>query len=491
MTLRQRIVLTLVLIAVVLIAPAVLALYSLRELRGIVEELRGRDAVAAIALGRLQTALAEVQRSQVVYLALGTDPQRADAWSSIEASLREIDSAIGRLDDSGYDAVVEPARQARQQLGERLAEHRALVEQGALEAAEVQERDAVNPVYAGMSAALDSIGTGINRASGAQVDRAQRVATGAVTYTLLSLTAALALALVIAGWLTATLVRPIGELRRGMALVAGGDFEPDLRIPPERPDELGDLARSFDRMTEQLAELDRLKAEFVSVASHELKTPLSVIRGYVSLLLDGIYGDVAPQQRKVLGSISDQADRLTRLVQQLLDVSRFEAGGGRIDVRSVDVNAFLGELATSFEALAFQSDIDFRVEADADLPAAIVADPDRMNEVVGNLLSNAFKFTPRQGHILLRASRADGGVEFVVRDTGVGIPADKVSKVFEKFYQIDNEAQPLSVGSGLGLAIAREIVEAHQGTISAESEEGRGTTFRVFLPQAVPAEPTT
>jgi signal transduction histidine kinase len=491
MTLRQRIVLTLVLIAIVLITPAIVGLFSLRELRGIVEDLRGRDAVAAIALGRLQTALAEVQRSQVVYLALGPDPQRADAWANVEANLTELDAALRRLDEAGYGRVIDPARRERARLGTRLAEHRELVERGALAEAEQQDRAQVDPVYRSVGAALDSIGVGINLASAAQVDRAQRVATGAVTYTLLAVTAALLLALLIAGWLTATLTRPIGELRRGMALVAAGDFEPDLRIPPDRPDELGDLARSFDRMTEQLAELDRLKAEFVSVASHELKTPLSVIRGYVSLLIDGIYGEIAPEQRKVLGSVSDQADRLTRLVQQLLDVSRFEAGGGRLDLRRVELASFLGELATSFEALAFQSGIDFRVETDEALPEAIVADPDRLNEVVGNLLSNAFKFTPRDGSIGLRADAAEGGIEFVVRDSGIGIPPDKVPRIFEKFFQVENEAQPRSIGSGLGLAIAREIVEAHEGTITAESEVGRGTVFRVFLPQPSPAEPTT
>jgi signal transduction histidine kinase len=256
-----------------------------------------------------------------------------------------------------------------------------------------------------------------------------------------------------------------------------------VAIPPDRPDELGDLARSFDRMTLQLAELDRLKAEFISVASHELKTPLSVIKGYVSLLQEGIYGDVPQAQRKVLSSVSEQSDRLGRLIQQLLDVSRFEAGGGRLDLRPIDLREFLAELATSFEALAVQNDIDFRVETGEALPPSIIGDPDRLNEVVGNLLSNAFKFTPREGSIVLRADSADSRVQIEVEDNGVGIPQDQIPKIFDKFYQVDNTAQPKSIGSGLGLAIAREIVEAHGGMIGAESTPGEGTTFRVVLPQ--------
>lgn len=272
-----------------------------------------------------------------------------------------------------------------------------------------------------------------------------------------------------------------------MATVAEGDFEPHVRIPRERPDELGDLARSFGTMTEQLRELDRLKAEFVSVASHEIKTPLSVIRGYVTLLADGIYGEVNDQQKKTLEAVSAQTDRLTRLVHRLLDVSRFEAGGARLELREIELRPFFSELTGDFRVLAVQSGIEFPVRLADDLPPRMVGDEDRLSEVLGNLLSNAFKFTARGGTIRVDASRCDGGVRVEVEDTGVGIPTDKLPHVFEKFYQVDNEAQPRSVGSGLGLAIAREIVEAHGGTIGAESRVGRGTRFRVFLPERPPA----
>jgi signal transduction histidine kinase len=480
MKLRQRIALTLLVIAAVLLVPTLVGLYSLRELESIVEDLRGRDAVAALALGRIQTALSEVERWQQVYSALATAPgaDRAEAGEIVTENLDQISGELQRLDLAGYTAVVGLARREHDRLEAAISAQKQLIEAQQLDAAESHREEELHPTYELMDAAIDSIGVGINRASAAQVDRAQSVATRAVTYTLLAIAAALLLALGISGWLTASLLRPIQELRRGMAVVAAGDFEPEVHLPPNRPDEIGELSRSFDR----------IKAEFVSVASHELKTPLSVIRGYVSLLLDGIYGEIAPNQRKILGSISDQADRLTRLVQQLLDVSRFEAGGGRLDVRPIDVRSFLAELATSFEALAMQSEIRFHVEPDPKLPDTFSGDPDRLNEVLGNLLSNAFKFTPRGGEIRLQARRQSGGIEVVVADSGVGIPEDKLPKIFEKFFQVENEAQPRSVGSGLGLAIAREIVEAHVGTIAAESRLGEGTTFRVFLPERPPIE---
>jgi signal transduction histidine kinase len=341
-----------------------------------------------------------------------------------------------------------------------------------------------------MGATLAPIARMINQGGEAAVDRAQSIATRASTTALVALAIALAIALTMGAWLARGILSPIHTLRRAMSVVAGGDFSPELAIPPDRPDEIGDLGRSFRGMTKQLAELERLRAQFVAVASHELKTPLSVIKGYVSLVREGIYGDVSEEQQKVLGSVSDQGDRLGRLIQQLLDISRFEAGGGRLDIHPIDLRGFLQELSLSFEALAYQNQIDFQIEIDPSVPPAFEGDDDRLNEVIGNLLSNAFKFTPRQGKIRVRAGpgarQGDELMVIEVSDTGVGIPEDQLSRIFEKFYQVENEAQPLSVGSGLGLAIAQEIVEAHGGTITAESKVGEGTTFRVVLPISHP-----
>jgi signal transduction histidine kinase len=237
-----------------------------------------------------------------------------------------------------------------------------------------------------------------------------------------------------------------------MSQVARGDFAPEVGAPATRADEIGDLARSFRSMAEQLAELERLRAEFVSVASHEIKTPLSVIRGYVSLLADGIYGEVTDPQRKTLGAVTDQTDRLTRLVHRLLDVSRFEAGGGRLELRRINVRDFLEELTAGFHVLATQNHVAFSVEVRDDAPTTLEADPDRLNEVLGNLLSNAFKFTPGGGSIRVLAEREGPGLKVEVADSGVGIPPDKLPRIFEKFYQ-------------------------------------RGTTFRVYLPDRPPAQP--
>jgi signal transduction histidine kinase len=492
--LRDRFLLTLFLIALLLVAPAVYGLFALRELRQVAYTLSTRDAVGALSLGRLQTAFGEVENADVIYLALATPSapsgDRTDARARVEAGVMRVEAELQRLTRGGYEQVAAPAVAAWSNLRRALAEEQRLVEAGAVDAADRYHEEVVDPAFAAMDRSLDPIGTAINQVGADQVRLAQNIAAGAATTILLALAAALMIALAIGAWLARTVLRPVQELRRAMGVVAEGNFEPELRIERGRADEIGDLARSFRWMTGELAELERLRAQFVAVASHELKTPLSVIKGYVALVLDGIYGEVSQEQTKVLRSVSDQGDRLGRLIQQLLDISRFEAGGGRIDVQTIELRVFLEELSVSFEALALQNDIDFQLEVEPDLPRTLRGDPDRLNEVIGNLLSNAFKFTPRKGAIRLRARNgarsSDSGVIVEVSDTGVGIPPDKLPHIFEKFYQVENEAQPLSVGSGLGLAIAQEIVEAHGGTITADSEEGRGTTFRVLLPVQPP-----
>jgi signal transduction histidine kinase len=495
MNLRQRIVLTLVAIAAILVIPAVVGLMSLQRLQRITSELRVRDTEATSNLGQLETLLEEVRAAQDNYVVLVESSRDiADQWRrQADSAATRVDGQFALLDQrqnssAGYRRAVADARRKWASLKLRIGEERTRLEAGERDPEQLFRKERVIPAFTEMESSLDPISAAIDQEGREKVTEAQELTKNARATALTALAIALALTIIVGSLMTRALLRPIQELRRGMAHVAEGDFEPDVRVPRRRKDEIGDLARSFTTMAAQLAELDRLKAEFVSVASHEIKTPLSVIKGYVSLLADGIYGPVSDQQKKTLGSISDQVDRLTRLVHRLLDISRFEAGGGRLEVRRINVRDFLDELTAGFRVLAYQNEVQFAVKVDDDVPVNIEGDADRLNEVLGNLLSNAFKFTQSGGTIRVDTRRNDGaGVVVEVADTGVGIPSEKLPKIFEKFYQVENEAQPRSVGSGLGLAIAREIVEAHGGTIGATSQEGKGTTFRVVLPERPPA----
>jgi signal transduction histidine kinase len=485
-TLGHRLMLTLIGITLILIGPAIYGLFALRELHQVAYNLSTRDAVGALVLGRLQTAFREVDNAQRIYLALATQPDdRSSAAERVMDASATVEAELERLATAGYQAATRDAQRIWRELEAAITEEQRLVQAGQIAQADRHREEVVDPAFLLMDRSLDPIGEAINRESEVQVQQAQTIAARAATTTLLALSLALLTALLIGAWTGQYLLRPVTELRRGMARVAEGEFDETLAIDPNRPDEIGDLVRSFDVMAHDLAALDRMKAEFVSVASHELKTPLSVIRGYVSLLRDDVYGEVTAEQKKILVAVGDQTDRLGRLIQQLLDISRFEAGSGRLDLGPIQLPAFLQELQVSFEALAVQNEIDFDCVLEEDLPETIEGDADRLNEVVGNLLSNAFKFTPRGGQITLRAGPAVGqeeSVRIAVEDTGVGIPPDQLSRVFEKFYQVENESHPKSLGSGLGLAIAKEIVEAHGGTIGAESSPGERTTFEVFLP---------
>lgn len=495
MSLRTRITLTLVGIAALLLAPTIYGLLNLRELEDIVRDLQTRNATAILALGRLGTAVEEVDNAQRIYVAFGGQPAEVRAPSAAEVSAGgdRVEEALAQLGTAGFDQVVGDTQRRWLEIDRLLVEQRRLVEGGDLAGADALSDRHLTPALDELSTSLDDIARRIDQRGERQAARATSLAEEAARTTVVAMLVAVLAALLVGAALGRSLLKPMAALRRATRRVARGEFELDLGATAVREDELGELGRAFDRMAADLAELDRIKAEFVSVASHELKTPLSVIKGYVTLLRQGGFGELSERGHEVLSTIDRQTDHLNRMIRRLLDVSRFEAGGGRLELAEIDLPVFLAHLEESFAVLAIQNRIDLRLELGDGLPSHLVADADRLNEVIGNLLSNAFKFTPEEGTIRLaaRAARAvDGAAEprvaIEVADSGPGIPAEALPRVFDKFYQVEGQPTPRQPGSGLGLAIARGIAEAHGGTIEAESEVGRGTTFRVLLPLEPP-----
>jgi signal transduction histidine kinase len=351
----------------------------------------------------------------------------------------------------------------------------------------VDRADTISSSY--IVPALDSADTGVRAAEHELSERtAQRVANSATSIkqtrrvAIIGMVLALMIAAAVAFALMRFIIRPVTALERGMEAVADGQLDYRLKYDTSEQHEFGKLARSFQSMAQQLGELDKLKAEFVSVASHELKTPINVIIGYVQLLEEGIYGPLTKPQLQTLATVQNQVQSLQRLVHQLLDVSRFEAGGGRLEPRRAELPKFLDDLEQSFHVLALQRGVHFSIERGSGLPDEVVWDIDRINEVLGNLLSNAFKFTSKDGRVDLVVESDHNSVVMMVRDTGAGIPPEQLPRIFEKFYQADNQGSASAAGSGLGLAIAKQIVEAHGGAISCDSTVGVGTTFTITLP---------
>jgi signal transduction histidine kinase len=477
-TIRTRLALGLFAIAVVLLLPLGLTLRSLDRVHDETMQLRDRDFAASLLLGRMRATTEDLRGAEISLLFVPEVSSR-DAMSlhisRLSAMADTLDSfqlreAADQI-EAAINAVVTYAP----------LEYRSALAGNARAADTLSNRHvvpAINSVERSIGAAQQSLRERTRervQATAALTEEAQRVSAGALAL-------AIGLALLIAFALWRSISRPVQELAQGMAAVADGNFGHRLSVSPDRRDEFGRLSGSFRTMAAQLAQLDRLKAEFISVASHEIKTPLNVILGYLQLLDEGVYGPISARQREIIKTLDTQTRSLARLVHQLLDVSRFEAGGGKIYPRPVDLRKFLHDLEGTFRVLSLQRGIHFDVQRSNDLPSEVHWDPDRMNEVLGNLLSNAFKFTEHGGRITLRAEAAGADVRLSVSDTGAGIPPSQLPHIFEKFFQADNQGPSSLGGTGLGLAIAKQIVVTHGGSIVADSTLAVGTTFTITLP---------
>jgi signal transduction histidine kinase len=246
------------------------------------------------------------------------------------------------------------------------------------------------------------------------------------------------------------------------------------------------LIRSADlaaerHQVEQLRELDRLKDEVVAIVTHELRSPITSISGYLELVLEEAEG-FDPEVRSFLDAIDRNTARLTRLLDDLLFLVRADAG--RLDLKRerLDVAALVRECVNSAAPAAEQSEIVLETEIDEPLP--VDADASRISQVIDNLLSNAIKYTPSGGRVSVVARESDGAVLLEVADSGIGIPQDEQEHLFERFFRASTATERGITGTGLGLTIVHAIVDAHGGTIACESESGAGTTFRVTLPRA-------
>jgi signal transduction histidine kinase len=284
---------------------------------------------------------------------------------------------------------------------------------------------------------------------------------------------ALALALAVgygAAWLFARRIRRLGH---AADRIASGRF--DEPVTDRSPDELGELARRFERMRLRLAQLDHARREFIANASHELRTPIFALGGFLELLTEEEDERV---QREFLASAREQVDRLTKLAGELLDLSRLDAGQLAVRREPVRLAGLAGAVAEEFGAVARTTGRVLEVEAVGDPVAA--ADEERVRQIGRILVENALVHTPVGTEVRIRVSREDGRVALVVEDLGPGIPPEQAPHVFERFYRVDGGQ---ARGSGLGLAIARELTELMGGSLELEAHPGR-TVFTVLLPQA-------
>jgi signal transduction histidine kinase len=280
------------------------------------------------------------------------------------------------------------------------------------------------------------------------------------------------------------ITRPIDVLREGARAI--GDGKLDQRIEVNTQDELRELADDFNLMAQRLGELDQMKQDFVSNVTHELRSPLTSIRGYLDLLLQGTAGQLSELQSDYLSVIKNSAVRLSRFIDNLLDVAKIEAHKLKLTPEVQDVRALAHEMEVLFKPQLDQKSIRFVNDVPKEAARAFV-DKDKIAEVLINLTSNAIKFTPENGEIKISATEGPNYLEIGLHDSGVGIPQDMVGKLFNKFEQVKSN-QGLArnqKGTGLGLTIAKGIVEAHGGKIWIKSPApwGKGTVFYFTVPK--------
>jgi len=233
----------------------------------------------------------------------------------------------------------------------------------------------------------------------------------------------------------------------------------------------------------RLEELDQLKSEFIQNVSHELRTPLTIVRGYIELLTDGTLGEVNPEQINPINIISRRVDMLTHIVEDLTII--LEVEGDRMRWEEIDIHAMTLASVSDFQASMESAGLRLISEIDPQT-RPIYGDSVKLRRTLDNLVGNALKFTPKGGSITVRLKEWGESILIQVADTGIGMPQNKLERIFERFYQVDGSSRRRYGGTGLGLSLVKEITEAHNGNVSVVSEENKGTTFSIEIPHGSP-----
>ena len=286
-------------------------------------------------------------------------------------------------------------------------------------------------------------------------------------------------ALFLARWLARGMTRPLRQMARAAKSMAAGDYS--QRVETTSRDEVGQLAETFNAMAGELAGTERLRRDLVANVSHELKTPITALRAHLENLLDG----VEQPDPATLEVMLDQSDRLSRLVEQLLELSRLESGDLPLHREPMPLRPLVERVVSEVAVARRDEGVAVHNQVPADL-SDLDADRERVHQVLFNLLDNAVRFTPEGGDVTVTAARENGRCVVSVSDTGPGVDAEHLPRLFERFCRVDPARSRAGGGTGIGLAIAKSVVEAHGGHIWAESSPGHGSAFRFDLPVAAP-----
>jgi signal transduction histidine kinase len=443
-----------------------------------------REAESIRALQELRAEIITAQSSVRGYTLVGReqflDPYRL-AVPAVSRTLAHAGELVEQDERDRVASVAAVFAEWRRRFAEPTI---ALVRQGRIEAAEALARTGSG------KRRIDSIKaelTALVAEEEREIDDEER-RTGMLGVLAIGCIAALCAGVAAAGRLVlrrlnVKLTEPLDGLARAARRLGGGDLS--VRVEQRGVDEVVALGDSFNDMADEIeglvAELrrqDAMKDRFVSAVSHELRTPLTAIKGYLEGVLEGEAGPLNRQQREELEIVARNTTRMQDLADDLLTLARLESGRIELEPVPLDAGELLAELRTELEPAARKRSIELRLELDG--PVAVEADPLRLHQAVGNLIGNAIKFTTREGWVALRAFDRGGEAVIEVADSGVGIPAEELPRLRERFYRASTAGAVK--GTGLGLSITHDIVERHGGRIEVESRVAHGSTFRIRLP---------
>lgn len=475
MRLASKVFLASSLVILVLVGVAAWSLQAVDRLVSVNREITTQTLPALRLQGALRESLLTLVRLEARYLVL-RDATWAALWKDRSTRVTgDLDLLDRFLTSNAEHARLRDVRQAFGDYRGAVAAERALLAAGdarrAARASEMDARLASDRVEAGLDRLADATQAALEHSKAEAARLEERTWTAVVV----ALVVGVALALTGAALIAVRTTRSLRRLSVATAAIAEGAFEP---VPVETADEIGDLARSFNTMAARLRQAEAMKEEFYATISHELRSPLTSVREAAHLLHEGVPGPLTAKQARLVLIVEHSSDRLLRLVNQVLDLSRLRVGLLPLERRWLDLERAAARAVDEVRVQADERGIAV-VRASGPGTFGMFGDEDRLVQVMINLLSNGIRFTPTEGTVAVRLVDAGPEIEIHVEDTGCGIPADELPFVFERFRQ----AHRGRGGAGLGLAIVRAMVEAHGGRVSVESQEAKGSRFTVALPR--------
>jgi signal transduction histidine kinase len=477
MRLAPKIFLTSAVVVVVLAAVGLLSLRAVGRLVSVNREITSHAVPAMRLASALRDTMRSLNRLEARYVIL-RDSLYAGLWD--EGAARAEDDLIqlaNAVTSRRQQAAVAEVTAAFAQYRRVVAEERRLLARG-LRGQALRLVDGEGAARAErVDAALDRLLRETDATTQAALREATRLERRTWTWIIVGLGAAAGLALVGSGIVAFRMTRSLRELSVATRAVADGSFSAPIAVRAR--DEVGDLAQSFNAMAQQLRQVDEMKEEFFATISHDLKSPLGSISEAAYLLRDGVTGSLTPRQTRLVGIIGTSSDRILGLVNRLLDLSRLRSGVLPLESRPVNLAPVVEGVVEELRPRAETADVVLEYERSGG-DFVIEGDGERLGEVVINLVTNALRFTPKGGQVRVCLTGAEREVLLTVDDTGVGIPAEALPTIFDRYQQVRRDRG----GSGLGLAIVRGVVDAHGGRVTVESEEGKGTRFTVVLPRS-------